>query len=118
MKKENENEKQKEVKKQEVEQEEMDEEFVDKKSKVSKVINVVLWVVLIMWMGICVFDFVRVKMNDTPIFCVNKTTKDYSDGSVERCIGLGYKVYHYKREAIKAVEFKPLWAKERLSDLK
>lgn len=100
--------------------EEISEEFVDKKEKstVSKVVNVVLWGVLILWMGACLFDFFNTKNGKAPTFCISKTTKTYSDGTTTTCVGPGYKVYNYKRDSIKAIEFGPLWGKERLSDMK
>lgn len=100
--------------------EELSEEFVDKKekSKFSKIMNVILWIILIAWMGACLFDFFNTKKGNAPTFCISKTTKTYSDGTTTTCVGPGYKVYNYKRDSIKAVEFGPLWGKERLSDLK
>lgn len=105
----------------EVEKEEMDEEFVDKKGKkstVSKIVNIVLWVMLIFWIGVCLFDFFNTKSGNAPTFCITKKTKTYSDGTTTTCVGPGYKVYNYKRDSIKAVEFGPLWGKERLADKK
>lgn len=102
------------------ETEEISEEFVDKKEKstFSKVMNIILWVILIAWIGACLFDFFNTKKGNAPTFCISKKTKTYSDGTTTICVGPGYKVYNYKRDSIKAIEFGPIWGKERLSDLK
>lgn len=109
-----------EVEQKETKKEEISEEFVDKKEKstFSKILNVALWVILILWMGACLFDFFNTKNGKAPTFCISKKTTTYSDGTTTTCVGPGYKVYNYKRDSIKAIEFGPLWGKERLSDMK
>lgn len=100
------------------------EEFFDakksnrdyEKSTVGKVINVVLWIVVFAWMAICLVDFYRVTQEDDPMFCIHKETKEYDDGTVDSCLGLGYKVYHYKREKLNAIEFGPFWIKDKSED--
>lgn len=104
-----------------IKQEEIDDEFLDKKTKkdlseksmISRAINVLLWVILLAWMSACVWDFINVKTDKDPIFCINKTTTNYSDGTVDTCTGLGYKVFYYKRDSFKGREFGPFWKKDR-----
>lgn len=111
----------KEEKKQEVVE---DDEFFDKKTKsdikekstFSRVMNVVLWVVLFAWMGVCLIDFYNVHKSKAPIFCISKKTTKYDDGTVDSCTGLGYKVYTYKRDSFKAIEFGPFWSKDRSNE--
>ena len=97
--------------------EDRDEEFFDEKkdekSTFNKVMNIVLWVLLFVWMGICIVDFVRAKTNNDPIFCLWKDTTQYSDGKVRTCTGLGYKVINYERTSYSGVEYGPFWSKDR-----
>ncbi len=85
----------------------------DKKSMFSRIMNVVLWIVLFAWMGICLLDFYHVHQEEEPQFCLKKETTQYEDGTVDSCLGLGYKVYNYKRESYRAIEFGPFWSKDR-----
>jgi len=116
--------KEKEVK--ETKKETEEEEFFDKKtskdlkekSTFSRVMNIVLWIVLFAWMAVCLVDFYNVHQENEPKFCLSKTTTEYSDGTVDTCTGLGYKVFHYKRDSFKAIEFGPIWGKDRTADNK
>lgn len=83
------------------------------KTLLSKIINVVLWIILIAWMAVCLFDFYKVHREQNPVFCINKGETKYDDGNVEWCLGLGYKVYNYNRDSFKAIEFGPFWSKDR-----
>lgn len=83
------------------------------KSLFSKILNIVLWVILIVWMAICLIDFYKVSNENEPIFCLKKETTTYDDGTVDSCLGLGYKVYKYKRASYSAIEFGPFWSKDR-----
>ncbi len=83
---------------------------VKKTTGFKKVINILLWLVLFTWIGLTLYDFVQVKRQKDPLFCVKTTEKEYLDGKTNTCIGLGYKVIKYNRESIKALEFKPIWA--------
>lgn len=100
------------------------DEFWDSKppregrSLVGKIVNVVLWVILFAWMAVCVTDFILVKTEREPIFCFGEKTTTYSDGTVDSCYGAGYKVYNYKRESFKAIEFGPFWTKDRTAENK
>lgn len=87
-----------------------------KKSVVSKIVNIVLWVVLLGWMGICLVDFYNVHQEKDPKFCISRETIKYDDGTVESCLGLGYKVYHYNRESFYGIEFGPFWSKDRSAE--
>ena len=85
-----------------------------KKSVVIKILNVILWLVLLSWVILVLVDYFRARNQEDPMFCWfgNKTT-DYENGSVTECMGLGYKVINYNRENYKAVEFGPFWIKDR-----
>ncbi|MDE6284229.1 MAG: hypothetical protein K2M17_00590, partial [Bacilli bacterium] len=83
------------------------------KSLLSRIINVVLWIVLLSWMGIVFSDYARVNKKEAPRFCWNEKVNTYDDGKVTECTGLGYKVIIYSRTTFKAYQFGPFWIKER-----
>lgn len=97
--------------------EELKEEFLDgddvKESVFSKIINFVLWIILIAWMAVCVTDFYRTQNEQKPKFTFKHETLKYEDGNVEAYTGLGYKIYHYNRASFKGYEFGPFWSKDR-----
>lgn len=91
----------------------------DKKRLISRIVNIVLWVILFAWMALVFVDFLHVKNEEEPQFCMwNKKTTQYSDGKVTECTGLGYKVINYKREDFNAIEFGPFWIKDRTAKTK
>ena len=85
----------------------------NEKSLFQRVMNVVLWIVLLVWMAVCLVDFYKVHQKDDPIFCIKKDVTKYEDGDVKWCLGPGYKVYQYNRKCFKAIEFGPFWSKDR-----
>lgn len=85
----------------------------EEKSTFAKVWNIALWVILFAWMAICLVDYFKVQNDDDPIFCLSKNTTEYSDGEVKSCLGLGYKVYRYKRTCYNAIQFGPMWGKDK-----
>ena len=95
---------------------EISQEFIENKKEdsiVIKIINIILWILLFVWMGICLFDFFKVKQEKKPVFCIKEETIQYEDGTVETCLGLGYRTYEYKRESYKGYEFGPFWTKDK-----
>ena len=119
------------VHEEEVEEEEIleekdeEEEFVQVKKSdlkrsrkekrlISKVLNIILWVVLIGWAIIVVTDYLNINKDKEPKFCwFNEKVTKYDDGEVIECTGLGYKVIKYNRTSFKAKEFGPFWIKDR-----
>lgn len=84
------------------------------KKKFIIVINALLWIIFLGVIGVITFDTYRVYSNKSPKFCLlKKKTTSYEDGTVEECLGLGYKVINYKRESLNAVEIGPFWIKSR-----
>lgn len=87
------------------------------KSLFQRILNIVLWVVVLAWMAICVVDFIKVQNEKDPIFCLKKTSIKTGTGSAKVCTGLGYKVYNYDcatksgKNYSGAVEFGPFWTK-------
>ena len=99
----------------------MDEKMTEKelrkqygeKSTFQKVMNIILWVILIGWMVIVLIDFYNVNKKEEPFFCIKENTEKYDDGTVYSCLGVGYKVYRYERSCFSAIEFGPFWSKDR-----
>ena len=84
------------------------------KIKKSDVIKVVLLAIIIIWIIIFFIDYFRARQSKTPLFCISEETKEYDDGTVYSCTGLGYKMYKYNRSSVDAtVEFGPFFIKER-----
>lgn len=84
------------------------------KKIISKIFNLLLWVILIGWVALVVIDYMHIQKEEQPQFCwFNQKTTEYKDGSVKECTGLGYKVINYDRSSFKAVEFGPFWIQDR-----
>lgn len=87
------------------------------RSTFDKVMNIILWIVLLGWMAVCITDFIQVQREKKPIFCLTKMkTVKYNDGTVQSCVGVGYKYFKYDRKSYKAIEFGPFWSKDRSAD--
>ena len=86
---------------------------MNKKTIIKRVLYIIFWIILIAWMIICLIDFNNTRNDKNPKFCIKKETIKYEDGNVEVCTGLGYKIYHYNRKSYNAVEFGPLWTKDK-----
>ena len=76
----------KEVK--EKENETVDEDFKDvkkanKKNPVLKVISIILWLLILAWLVVVIFDFYKVSQEEDPVFCISKETITYDDGTVD-----------------------------------
>ena len=80
-----------------------------KESLASKIIWYVVLGLTIIWLIIFLVDFFGTKSGKPPKFCVGHEIKDYTDGSVEVCYGIGYKYIEYDRENKKGTEFEPFW---------
>mgnify|MGYP001130900295 CR=1 FL=1 len=79
----------------------MKEKFKMTKGEIIKVAIIAL---VLIWIIIFFIDYFRARSN----------IKEYSDGSVYTCTGLGYKMYKYDRTSINMdVEFGPFFMKER-----
>lgn len=96
------------------------EEFFEeeKRSVVGRIINIFVWIILIAWVGICLFDFYNTKTGKKPVFCLKKETTTYNDGYVNTCTGLGYKIFNYRRTSFNGDEYGPFWSKDRTADKK
>lgn len=82
-----------------------------------KIISGIFWIIVILLMCLWTFEFYRVRNNLKPLFCVKNVTHKYFDGTTEECIGIGYKVYDYKRDNLYGTEFVSIFASERKEEL-
>jgi len=80
-----------------------------------KFLNTILWIVVIIWVAVCLVDFFKVRNSEDPIFCLKKETIETGTGTAEVCTGLGYKAYLYNCNSSDgkiyegAREFGPFW---------
>lgn len=81
-----------------------------KRSIVKTIFDVVFWIVIIGLAIVWITDFINVQNDKNPVFCLKNETHKYDDGTVEECIGLGYKVYTYDRSSFsKGRQFGPFF---------
>lgn len=84
------------------------------KERYNDIIKVVVLSVIIIWVICFGIDLIRARQNKWPLFCVKESIKNYEDGTVEICTGVGYKMYKYKRSSIPVtVQFGPFFMEER-----
>lgn len=95
----------------------MKEEEVSIKRVALKIWDVVFWVLFVLLICAWVVDFFRVKFEKDPLFCISKEVVEFEDGTVDKCTGLGYKVYTYNRTSLdKGIEFGSFFAKMKEPD--
>ena len=76
------------------------------------VFEIGFWCLLIVISIAWITDFNKVQNEKNPKFCIVNKTHEFEDGTVEECIGLGYKVYEYNRESINETrQFSPFYIK-------
>lgn len=88
----------------------------DKDSTFAGIFNVILWIVLFIWIALCLIDFYKTRKGVKPLFTFKHEVVKYEDGEVESDFGLGYKVFTYKRKCFSGTEFGPFWSKDRSID--
>lgn len=78
------------------------------------IIKIIILALVIIWIIIFFIDYFRARQSKTPLFCISEQTKEYDDGTVYSCTGLGYKMYKYDRDSVEAsIEFGPFFIQER-----
>lgn len=105
-----------EVNEEEKATEKKEEETFENGSKTSrflkKVWNIVFWTLFVCIFAIWIIDFVQVKREKEPIFCISEKVHEYEDGTTKECVGLGYKVYTYNRKSLNIKsQFSPFFVK-------
>lgn len=77
------------------------DERLRKRKKFRRILgNFIFWVIILGLFAVWVTDFMRVRDDKKPMFCIKKIEHKYDDGTTEECVGLGYKVYTYNRKSI------------------
>ena len=76
--------------------------------------NIFFWAafacIAIMW----ITDYVNTRNENDPVFCLSKSVIDKENGSVEECVGVGYKVFKYNTPGYEgAREFGAFWITPR-----
>ena len=82
---------------------------------VRKIIQIVLIVIILGWLGLVIYDFLNVRSDKDPKFCIKNTTVNYDEGKkTEICTALGYKVLkYYEDDQLTATEFGPFFIKDK-----
>ena len=86
---------------------------------VIKIFSILVTFVLVLWVALAVFDFVRCGHKDEngnvqkPLIVIKTNTYNYDDGSATEYMSLGYKYVEYNRNSLRAYEFGPFWLKVR-----
>ena len=77
-----------------------------------KIFNIIIVILFVFWLYMIGSDYTKVTNGEKAVFCLEHIIYDYEDGSVEECVGLGYKVYYYDRDSLNAkTDFGPFWIK-------
>lgn len=81
---------------------------------VKKILNIAFWVIFCIVFLIWLVDFLRVRAENNPIFCISRETVEIEGGTAEKCTGLGYRVIQYDSEVVGVgYEFGPFWIQVR-----
>ena len=84
--------------------------------KAKTIIKISVAILIIGWIIVLFTDFLRVRAEKEPLFCLSKKENKYDDGTNTICTGIGYKVIKYNRECLSASEFGPFFIKEKSCD--
>ena len=80
---------------------------------IENIIKVLLILLIVGWVVIVFVDYFRNLDGKEPKFCLKEETKQYPDGEVYICTGLGYKAYKYDRKSVGGTAFGPFFTKEK-----
>jgi hypothetical protein len=102
----------------------VDTSSLDEEKKSNPLVKVLLVIILILfgiWAFIVYTDYSRVREQKDPKYCFWKEeTKEFENGTIESCKGLGYKVVNYEKlsdnGSEKVYEFIPIWVKTKTLD--
>ena len=96
--------------------EKKEKETFENGSKTSRILkkvwNIVFWTLFVCLFTVWIIDFIQVKREEEPIFCISEKIHEYEDGTTKECVGLGYKVYTYDRKSLNIKsQFSPFFVK-------
>lgn len=86
----------------------------------SKLFSFIFSILIIGWIAICLIDFFKVQDGKNPIFCLKTETIKLNEGSIEKCLGAGYKILNFEKDDSCHVKltFGPFWLKDSCPDPK
>lgn len=73
--------------------------------------SLIITVIFFGWICILGYDFYNITNKNDPKFCIQKGTIENDNGTVEWCLGAGYRTYYYDYDEYEAYEFGPFWQK-------
>lgn len=76
-------------------------------------LKIAILIILGVWVIMVFIDYFKTRNNEKPVFCIKEYTHQYDDGTTYECVGLGYKMFKYERDSIRATEFGPIFIEER-----
>jgi len=76
--------------------------------------DIFFWLCFICVLAMWIYDFVNTKREQDPVFCITNKTIEVDGGTVEECLGVGYKVFTYHTDDMEgAREFGAFWIQPR-----
>ena len=87
-----------------------------KKGLIFKVISTILWIIVFILTAVTVTDYMLVKNEKEPIFCLSRDVKEVSFGKTYICNGILYKYYHTVGDNYVSKKFIPIWNKSEDSN--
>ena len=64
----------------------------EKQKSLGRIIfDIVFWVVISILAIVWLTDFIKIQNGKEPVFCLAEKVHEFDDGTVDECIGLGYK---------------------------
>ena len=76
-------------------------------------LKILVLVIFVVWVILVFIDYFKTRKDEKPVFCIKETIYKYDNGQTYECVGLGYKVYKYERDNIRATEFGPIFIEQR-----
>ena len=82
---------------------------------IKKIISVIIVVLIVLWAGLFVSEYLAVSKHKDPRFCLSHKTVEYENNKkTESCTGLGYKYYkYYENDQLKEIDFGPFFKKDK-----
>ena len=88
-------------------------------SFVSKIFSFIFTILVLSWITICLVDFFKVQDGHKPAFCLKNDSLEVTEGgtkkgSIDKCVGLGYKVLRFDKLYgcnVKMI-YGPFWLKD------
>ncbi len=76
------------------------------------VLKNIFWICILLTILIVFTDYMMVKSDKEPIFCIKKDTLVKDDYTIYRCTGIVYKYYSITSDSYYSKKFVPIWSKD------